>query len=70
MVGVVIDLAQYLGMPVKPSPHLDLGEWCFDTGSSIVVAHDIWQKLNMPVLDPEFTLPDEEIDTPDEYSAD
>lgn len=70
MVATVVDLAQYLGMPVKTSPRLARGEWCFDTGSSIVVAHDIWETLNIPVMEPEFTLPDEEICLPDEYSTD
>jgi hypothetical protein len=70
MVATIIDLAQYLGMPVVTSPSLAHGEWCFDTGSSIVVAHDIWEKLNFPVFEPEFTLPNEEICLSDEHGAD
>lgn len=60
MVKMVVDLGQYLGMPVKPSPHLANGEWCFE-GDAIVVAHDIWEALDIPVFEMEFLLPDESL---------
>ena len=69
MVRTVVDLGQFLGMPIRPSPMLDLGEWCFDH-SGIVVAHDIWTILEIPVFDPEMILPDEEVFDPDEHGAD
>jgi hypothetical protein len=67
----MIDLGQYMGVRVRPDPLLAHGRWGLDDHGCIVVAHDLWQELQLPVDDPELILPcDEEISTPDEHSTD
>lgn len=61
MTQSVIALAQFLGTPVRTSPYLPSGSWAM-MGSSVVVAHDIWCKLEVGIDEPEFTLPDEDDD--------
>ena len=53
MVEAVVELGQFLGMRIRPCPYLDHGTWMFDSQRSVIVAHDLWERLNREVAEVE-----------------
>ena len=60
MFRTLVDLGQYLGHAIKTHPDLPNNSWTWDSGGSVVLAHNIWESLQVPFLDAEMILPDEE----------
>ena len=53
MIETVIDMAQYLGTPIRPCAFLANGYWTFDPNGSLIVAHDLWEQLKRPISEVE-----------------
>jgi len=53
MVETIVEMATYMGMSIKPCAYLDHGAWTFDDERNVIVAHDLWERLQRPISEVE-----------------